>query len=371
MRSVLVLACMLLALTLLLNEAADRAPGPPGSDSGRSEGALFVLAASKGTLLPRPVPPAGTESLDQVILLGDAILSNDEGRPGLRVARVGPDLRLQEHELLDVAHEAVDRRRLEQLRRAAPPGTVLILSNRGRLLPPEAGAAEELDRSLRDLDSGARALDREPVSWALITQRGRSGWARLCEAVSHDCGVTLSTTLDGAPRPRPGEGELWRLSLEGSGQVRLVDELADAVRVDRGIISVEEAPVGGVPLPAIQVPLALAGEHERVVGWNGVPLGRSPRFRCGTGLRGADREGSEGVRFSLRIDGEEVHAETWASAPGVRSRWGAWDVDLAAHAGRNVRLELVVEPTGEARGDQALWGSPTLVYEGRGQTERD
>jgi len=342
----------------------------PEAGGARDGGGLAILAAGTGALLPAGTIPGGEERLSNAILVGDAILRMEPEQAGLTAAVVLPAVAgaggfaLAEHERFDPAGSAEEVARLARFLEGLPRGAVLVLANRGRFAPSDPAVRRDWRGRWAGLGARSDPWGSEPTSWALLTRRGRDGWRALAEARSEEVGVVLAYALDDAALAAGGPGDFVEPSLEEPGEVELEQELGSAER-DPDVVFTDQAPVGGVRLPAIFVPpgrSGAAGEApERVVRWRGVRLGAEPVFRAGVGLRDGGWERSDGVEFALLVDGQEIARVALDPAAPPRT-WRPLVADLAAWAGGKIELTLVVRPVGHAQGDWALVGLPRLGW---------
>ena len=359
MRTAFHLALALAILALAIELTARLTPDRRG-ELEEAGGGVVLRIPAQGALLPPGRLAGGEERLVGSLLVGDLTLRPPLDVPGLRWVRLQPGGNFGGW---DVIEEQDDPSRLAELARHTKVGELLVLANRGRLAPRGEREREELADLLRALGATTEPLDREPVSWTLVTEHSAAGWSPVAEACSHETGLVLTATWDGdaeaGQRAAP-----YRPALDASARVRLDRELPAAAEVASDVLALEGSPVGGLRLASILFPSVPGDGGEtaptRRVRWDAVPLGSAPRFSGTVGLRDGSWARSDGAAFALRIDGEEVHREDLTLDPG---QWRLWDLDLARFAGRTVSLELVVEPLGHGRGDVALWGVPMLSYE--------
>ncbi|NOY81534.1 MAG: hypothetical protein GXP31_11100 [Kiritimatiellaeota bacterium] len=111
-------------------------------------------------------------------------------------------------------------------------------------------------------------------------------------------------------------------------------------------------PWKGVPGQTVKGNRRTFGEYTIAL-----PKGRRAELRFSIALRDGVNGRSDGVTFQVLVDGQSVFRRHWAE-----SRWRDCRVDLAAFAGRTVRVRLVTGP-GPDRDisfDWALWGSPRI-----------
>jgi hypothetical protein len=362
-RAVLALSVVLLALVLAL-DGADvlfRRAEVRGSGADR---ALELLIGAKGPLLPSAPVGTGPERMGEAMRIGDRTLVGDGG-PGLRAAFVGPDLALRGQRRYDVASSTPDARELREHAEDAGWGELLVLASSGSVEPrgEEAGLRRaELDRALRLLGARTRPGAHTPESWALIALRLERGWVPLAEGYSRESGVVLAFVVSPDLESYAGfSGDLALVRAPESTQVFLEEELHVASRRDAGTELARGRTVGGRPLAGIlQPPLSADGGSSRrsVLSWSDVALGPGSGLVAWVGLADDAGEGSDGVVFEVRVDGEPVRAET--VLPG--RPWKVLEVDLRRFAGRTVELELGVDPRSNGAGDAALWGRPMLVH---------
>lgn len=348
MRSALALALVLLALALLGRCA------PPARDAAHRP-PLELVVAARGPLLPAGKLPGGDEEFREVLRIGDRTLVGDGGA-GLRACFVEPSGALRDvrrHDLGLAAGLAALEADLERAR----AGDVVLLASSGSLEPREEVEALHARRAalLDELGARARPGRHTPESWALIALRGARGWLPLAEGTSRETGVVLAFTLDRARALAPEfVGDFVELRAGGGVRVPLELELAHAARTGRAESTSSET-VGGRPFPAI---LQQAGPEGARLAWDGVTLGSGSGFMAWVGLADGRAQGSDGVEFELRLDGEVLgRARVLPGAP-----WKLFQVDLRPFAGRTARLELTLAPLGHAEGDAALWGRPMLVH---------
>jgi hypothetical protein len=184
----------------------------------------------------------------------------------------------------------------------------------------------------------------------------------LAEAYSRDSGVALAFTLSPDLEAYADfEGDLALVRAGSRAEVLLEEELRHASLLTSGVERVGRATVQGQPFTAVLVP-TLEDESGRAVPgsivWKDVAIGSESAVFAFLGLAdGADPD-SDGVVFAVRVDGELVGSQ--AVQPGAR--WKSKLFDLRRFAGRNVALELSVDPRQTAIGDSALWGRPVLVH---------
>ncbi len=99
----------------------------------------------------------------------------------------------------------------------------------------------------------------------------------------------------------------------------------------------------------------------RSIRWRGVPIPSGSRFECFVGLDLEAAKSSDGVEFRLLVDGEVAYRETFGPEGGELPPWSTWSVPLDAWSGREVDLELEVDPLASRAGDLAFWGEPRLA----------
>ena len=71
---------------------------------------------------------------------------------------------------------------------------------------------------------------------------------------------------------------------------------------------------------------------------------------------GIDLKQGDGVRFSVRVDGEAVFARDWQQCA-----WQSFAVDLGRWAGKKVKLSLRTDCRQNSAYDWALWGNPRVL----------
>jgi arylsulfatase A-like enzyme len=100
---------------------------------------------------------------------------------------------------------------------------------------------------------------------------------------------------------------------------------------------------------------------------------RSPKFEAWLALERApvDRPKSDGtnVVLTVSVDGRETVLDR-QTLTDFREPFRRWEVDLSAHAGKQVVLALVSEPKGTATFDWAFVGSPTIWGAPDGEVRR-
>lgn len=363
-RTALHLALCLLVVAALMKGTERFAAPPPRAHAG-PDGGLSILAASRGPLLPPARLPGGEETLDDAILIGDLNLEL-EGREGLRVASLAPGLAFDELVCFDLARSEADAARFPGFCRSRPVGALLVLAGYGRIAPATAATrshADELAGTLAELGAEAEPLAGPPASWALITARRPRGWVRLAEARSTEQGVTVAFTVDADLATYDDyRGELFESELSGEAALPLQLELG-AAQTTEGVRRQRWTTLGGETRDAIWAPPpARTGDgrpQPSRIRWRGVRPTAGAVLRTGIGLTAGAREGSGGATFALLADGEVLHSETLE--PGSADRWHDWEVPLGELAGREVELELRVDPDGDPERDWAVWGGPALV----------
>ncbi len=110
--------------------------------------------------------------------------------------------------------------------------------------------------------------------------------------------------------------------------------------------------VGGVPRKGL---LQHPPNHGRTVAVYVMTLpDQAARFTSYIGLR--DGSKSEGVRFSLEINGSQLAQQLVTPGP-----WQSWDVDVSPWAGEPIVLALITDSAGPFNFDWAVWGEPRIV----------
>lgn len=369
MRSVLALAVALLGIGLLLEGSSALLPRRK-VESGLADAALEIVAAAKGPLLPAAFLGTGPERIGEAIRVGDRTLVPGEPRAGLRSALLGADWVLESRRCFAVASAPGDAQALRELVEDARAGAVLVLASSGCIRPAGAGAEDaraELARALGALGARARPFEHACESWALIALRAERGWVPLAEGYSQDSGVVLAFTLSAERESyRAHPGDLALVRAPERVEVFLEDELHNASRREGGIGLIREGLVGGQRLPGILQPPRSAPEAKApapsALSWSGVKLGPGSGFVAWVGLADGSWERSDGVTFQLLVDGELVKARVLGPEERNAPRWRPFQVDLRPFAGREVELELRVDPGPTSAGDVALWGRPVLVH---------
>lgn len=363
MRAILSLAVVLLALTLTLNNA--RAWFSPPGTRRLADHALEVVVGAKGPLLPAARIGTGPERIGEAMRFGDRTLVGT-GRAGLRAAFLGPDFELRSERCFDVAGSLDDARALHNAVEDAEIGTLLALASSGRLEPAgDESPRVELERALVALGARARPGRATPESWALLALRLEQGWVPLAESYSRASGVALAFVVGPELESYADfQGDFADARAGARDEVDLEEELRHASLLTSRVELARAGTVQGQRMASILVPPAPeqspgqvhdAGRGRLV--WSGVELGADSWLVAWLGLQDGASEGSDGVAFEVRVDGEVVQRKS--VPPG--GRWRPWQVDLRAFAGRRVELELAVDPLLSATGDAALWGWPKLV----------
>jgi hypothetical protein len=75
---------------------------------------------------------------------------------------------------------------------------------------------------------------------------------------------------------------------------------------------------------------------------------------------------SDGVTFTVSVDGQEVFREHW-----LRGKWARREVDLTQYGGKSIIVGLATGPgpANEAGWDWAVWGQPRVVNLGSAETQ--
>ena len=367
MRSVLALAVCLLALVFALEREDELRLDRPARGAG-ADRALEIIVGAKGPLLPAARLGTGPERIGEAIRLDSRTLVANPSAPsafaGLRSALLARDGFLESQRGYAVGRSGEDLRALASRVERADVGSVLVLASSGRL-EPEGPAAEELraelDAVLALLGARARPGRRTPESWALIALRLEERWLPLAEGYSRDSGVVLSFVLSGEhERYEDFRGDYVETSAPSQSEVFLEEELSCADEREETTALVRDRTVAGVPLAAILQPpgeAAAGAPRKSALVWRDVPIGPGAGFLSWVGLADGESEGSDGVAFELRVEGELLLS--LPAQPGAR--WRAFQVDLRPYAGRAVDIELGVDPLASTQGDRALWGRPMLV----------
>lgn len=361
MRPILALALVCLALTLALNQARTLFSGDAAGGAGElADRALDIELGARGALLAAAEP--GGERIGDGIRLGERTLPA-AGRIGLHAAFLGRALELLDERVYDVAHARADARALLAALEAAEAGEVLVLASSGRLEPVDGvEAAPELAQALVRLGARARPGAATPESWALIAVRLERGWVPLAEAYSRDSGVALAFTL--APdleRYADFRGDFAEVRAPERREIYLEEELQHAHLRSSGVEPALGRRVLGRPLEGILLAPRRAGDgglEPARLSWSDVTLGPGSGLVTWIGLADGAAAGSDGVRFEVRVDGQNVYEQL--VLPGAP--WRVVLVDLRPFAGRSVELELRVDPLQSETGDAALFGRPVLVH---------
>jgi hypothetical protein len=361
MRSVLVLAIATLGITLLLNLVSS--VGPRSSSE-----ILSVIAISKGRLLPPArLGGQGPETLPEGILAGDLSLHVSYSQPGLRVAVFEPEFRFEGHWNYDLARSAHD---VAAFLDAVPPrklGSLLVLAGYGNFRPatPETESdLPELEARLTRLGAESDPLRAAGASWAMITVRRPDGWVKLAESYSEELGVSASFVLSSDLSLYDDyQGDLAIVRAVGPVAVPLEIDVSSADHATEGVRRNRWAQAGGVHRPSISMDPPHVGGGERalaVARWDGVALGRRPRFASGIGLANGTARPRGEVTFRLLVDGVVVGEESLRGP--MPAAWQPFEVDLAPYAEQRVTLELQAEEDADAATCVPLWGLPVLRY---------
>ncbi len=366
MRSVLALA--LCALVFLVAMRASARVAMTASDARPAQrAALNVVAVGKGALLPATTLPGGDETLDDVILLGDLILSIPERPSGLRVAALTPELEFAEHRVFDLAGNAEHVEDLLWICAHKPLRSVLVLVSYGSIRPRVGvtdGYEAELTQLFRTLGAEANPVVPGNASWAMITVKLERGWVKLAEAYGTGQGVALAYTIDGdldAYAEHRGEFVMSDATIDAP--ILLDVEVACAETSDK-VRRVRGAKVGNVARDAIDARTLWIRDGEdqpSTVLWRGIALREGAVFESGIGLRDGSWERSNGVTFALRVNGDVVRERT-LTPDDPPADWIEWSVDLSAFVDRTIDLELRVDPLGNATDDRAFWSNPRIVF---------
>jgi len=356
MRSVLSLALSLLFLAVVV-DVSRRFGAEERSPSRR---AVHVVASAKGRLL-LPAWYGDEQILGDVIQVEDANFSSRRSPPGLRVVTLSPALAPIDSRQYDLAASPEDRAAFLERCGKAEPRTVLILATRDDFRPADPVDVRRLQEAAEHLGSRLRPFDSMPASWSLVCMRIDDAWTKLAEGYSTESGVIVAFTIDSdSSRYRAFEGETMVIESD-TREIQLHLELEAAAEAEDA--SLAFAAVGGVPRAALYLPAPSDPEveHARAV-WSDVPLGSHPVFRCSVGLQDGAWNESNGVVYSIVVDGKLV-AERALGVGGrpIERAWEPWEVDLSPWADRAVRFELRVAGNGDASGDWALWAEPTIV----------
>ena len=367
MRPVLSLGICLLLLLVFGRTIAHFVP-ESHAVRARSDGGLSIVAVGKGPLLPATTLPGGDEELDDLILVGDLILTIPERPAGLRMVTLTPELEFAEHRVFDLAGTAQHGEDLLWVCARKPIHSVLIFVSYGSIRPrPEIPAplVRGLSNLFVELGAETNPIDPGTASWAMISVRLESGWVKLAEAYATGQGVALNFTLDPDLSVYEGHhGEVARSAETKDAPVPLDIEISSA-EISPKAHRVRGARVGNVPRDAIDArPLWVRNGTDLAsfVRWRGVQLREGAVFKSGIGIRDGSWEKSNGARFSLLINGEVEYEETLLPEPAPPTGWHDWEVDLSEYGGQTIDLELRVDPLGNAADDRAFWGFPKLVF---------
>jgi hypothetical protein len=322
----------------------------------------------------------GSAAEMSAILVNDRVLREPNSEAGLRVAVAKSDGEVLSG-FFRVAVRAGEVERLEQFIDAVEPGSGLAISLHRAITPtgPAAEAAggpsaarERLAALLARIGSRAAPVDRAGVSWAYLALRLDKGsgvkgreWVSLAESASASRGVSISFVL--GPDRRRYANYASRVVMEGESRLRLIDRwptldpMPDTALAESVVIAGRELPAIFAHPPYRQEVLAEHPDGENRLLFEHVDLGEFPRFTCSIGLREEYYGKSDGVVFSVAVDGEVVATRALSTGAEDPPAWHDWSVDLGKYAGRTVALELRTGPGGNTSYDHAYWGDPAVV----------
>lgn len=314
------------------------------------------------------------------ILVNDRVLREPNSDAGLRVAVAGDDGEVSSA-FFRLADRAGEIERLERFVNGVEPGSALALSLHRAMGPAgpasegvggASAAGERLAALLARIGSRAAPVGRPGVSWAYMAlrldkgSRGDGGeWVSLAESASASRGVSISFVL--GPNRRRYADYASRVVLEGESRLRLIDRwptldpMPDTALAQSVVIAGRELPAIFAHPPYREEVLAEHPDGENRLLFENVNLGESPLFACSIGLREEYYGKSDGVVFSLAVDGELVAARTLSTGAEDPPAWQDWSIDLGKFAGRTVALELRTAPGGNTNFDHAYWGDPVVV----------
>ncbi len=349
MRSVLPLAVCLTLIAGLMRLSLVFTP-PAGANENATAGAVSILAASRGHMLPSATLPGGGESFSDVIAVGDLLLTPRDSAAGLRVALLGPRLDFQRHAVLPIPAGAEEFRALVD---GAEAGSVLIAAVQGDVQASGAALAE-LDEILQHLGASASPFRLARNSWGLIAHKQGRAWRVLGEVYSRSREVHLALSLrldlllDGGPLQ-----PFLEVEAEGPCRLALTETFDSRTSDSVGAYVNRWARIGGSREAALQ----LKGDGGRVA-WSRVAWGSDARFACDLALGGqvSDRP----ITLELRLDGELVATTDTAGLSTGAPR--PWQVALPSTLGQDVRLELRARQEKPVSGAYVLLGTPTLSW---------
>ncbi|MBT3374434.1 MAG: hypothetical protein HN742_04605 [Lentisphaerae bacterium] len=88
-------------------------------------------------------------------------------------------------------------------------------------------------------------------------------------------------------------------------------------------------------------------------------------YHKGLNVDHTTRDQADGVGFVVAVDGKEVHRSLKQTKD-----WEKMACDLSEFAGRTVTVSLEMDGLGNSNYDQATWGHPRIIVEGRRQTKQ-
>lgn len=323
----------------------------------------------------------GVAGESSAILIDDAVVRQPIVPAGLRVAVAQKD-GLTRSAFFRLADRPGEVEKLAQFIEAVAPGEALVMVVHRSIAPAAAPPApdgvaltaerDRLAALMRRLGAEAAPIDRAGVSWGFIGLRldepgheEGTPWVRLAESVSASRGVSVAFVL-GTDQRRYLDYPS-RLISDGPTALRLMERWPTLKPMpDTAIFG--SIQIGGRELPAILAHppyraevLAEHPDGENRLPFEGVRLGKSPRFECAIGLGDEAHGESDGATFSLVVDGQVVASRTVTAAAEEPPAWHDWTVDLAPWAGETVTLELRTGPNGSTLFDHAHWGNPLAV----------
>ncbi len=366
MRSLLGFSLLLLLLAFLLFLEGRQ----PQKDVDTTS-SLDLVVFSRGAMSP-PVenPLTSRHGIHRGIIAGDLVLGRAGREPGLGVACFAPDLRFERYRNYALARSKKEVKAFLHDLDSQPENTVMVLYVAGSIRPgPKIpkNLVEALAEAFATL--GAANPPHEGGSWCMITLKRPQGWVRLAESFSVRQGTTLAFQVTFPPEHYDDfRGDHVFSTEDPDAEISLVDELANAQYNPKLTRKLPDVKLAGVRLPAISMITphgkdVKKGTANRVL-WESVPLGARPGFKCRVGIRAPAMGKTDGVIFSVLVNGVVLEQREALLPKGVRADWQPLEVDLAAYAGETVDLELTVSPKKTTTADYAVWGEPILFWKG-------
>ncbi len=309
---------------------------------------------------------AGHRKHWQGIFLDERLYRADPTQSGLRVLVLLPGRTEPVMASYDVADSSEAVKQLLTMAQQLPVDAILAMGSYRDICPSpklEPERHEIVARLLRGLGARSEPLSAPSVAFAYLCVRRPQGFVPIAETLSSRRGIELSYHLDAdlsvyddrPPRTLIDQRQVFPLSFD------LVADLDVPVAPLRRLHGIGHRSV-----------LVRASHDEPVsLKWSApgpVPIDAGTIVKTHIGLRSFKDDTIRGVRFVMRVNGEEVSSRIALGDEKEFGSWFTWEVVLDPSVKRLSDLEIEVVRLGDAGLPTAAYVAEPSLHFGRSQT---